>query len=118
MSGAAKVIDDLIGGFNYLLRENGMNVSGGQRQEMSLARAFLRKPKLLILDEPTSAMDSDTENNIMNQIFNLPYKPTIVMITHKIQHLMNMDKIAIILQGKVARFGPKDEVIKQQENNA
>ena len=40
------------------------------------------------------------------------------MITHKIQHLMNMDKIAIILQGKVARFGPKDEVIKQQENNA
>ena len=76
------------------------------------------KPKLLILDEPTSAMDSDAENNIMNHIFNLPYKPTIVMITHKIQHLMNMDKIAIILQGKVARFGPKDEVIKQQENNA
>ena len=118
MSGAAKFIGNLNGGFNYFLKENGMNLSGGQRQTISLARAFLRKPKLLILDEPTSAMDSDTENNIMNQIFNLPYKPTIVMITHKIQHLMNMDKIAIILQGKVARFGPKDEVIKQQENNA
>lgn len=116
LSGADKFIGNLNGGFNYFLKENGMNLSGGQRQTISLARAFLRKPKLLVLDEPTSAMDSETENTVMNTIFNLSYKPTIIMITHKVQHLLNMDKIAVILQGKLARFGPREEVIQQQEN--
>lgn len=115
LSGANKFIGNLNGGYNYFLKENGMNLSGGQRQTISLARAFLRKPKLLVLDEPTSAMDSETENGVMNTIFNLPYNPTIIMITHKIQHLINMDKIAVVLQGKLANFGPRDEIIKQQE---
>jgi len=115
LSTANKFIGNLNGGYNYFLKENGVNLSGGQRQTISLARAFLRKPKLLVLDEPTSAMDSETEFEIMKSIFTLPYKPTILMITHNTNHLINMDKIMVIVAGKVVRFGPTNEILKKQE---
>lgn len=115
LSTANNFIGNLNGGYNYFLKENGVNLSGGQRQTISLARAFLRKPKLLVLDEPTSAMDSETEFEIMKSIFSLPYKPTILMITHNTNHLINMDKIMVLVAGKVVRFGPTSEILQKQE---
>ena len=108
-------IAKLPGGYGYQLIENGMNLSGGQRQSIALARAFIRKPKLLVLDEPTSSMDSETEEKIVNNIFSLPNNPTIVISTHRIQHLTRTDKIGIVVNGQMARLGPTNEILKQQK---
>ena len=108
-------IAKLPGGYGYQLIENGMNLSGGQRQSIALARAFIRKPKLLVLDEPTSSMDAETEEKIVNNIFSLPNNPTIVISTHRIQHLTRTDKIGIVVNGKIARLGPTNEILKQQK---
>lgn len=110
-------IAKLPGGYNYPLIENGMNLSGGQRQSISLARALIRKPKILVLDEPTSSMDSETETKVIENIFSLPYNPTIIISTHRIQYLTNTDKVIVLLNGQIARFGPTNEVIQQQSKD-
>lgn len=109
-------IAKLPGGYNYQLSEGGMNLSGGQRQSISLARALIRKPKILILDEPTSSMDSETEEKVVKNIFNLSYNPTIIISTHRIQHLINTDRVAIIVNGQISRIGPTKDIIQQQKN--
>lgn len=109
-------IAKLPGGYNYQLIEGGMNLSGGQRQSIALARAFIRKPKILILDEPTSSMDTETEEKIVKNIFSLEYNPTIIISTHRIQHLINTDKVAVLVNGQISRIGPTSEIIQQQKN--
>lgn len=109
-------IAKLPGGYNYQLIEGGMNLSGGQRQSIALARAFIRKPKILILDEPTSSMDTETEEKIVKNIFNLEHNPTIIISTHRIQHLINTDKVAILVNGQISRIGPTSEIIQKQKN--
>tara|TARA_B110000444_G_scaffold65045_1_gene60902 strand:- start:433 stop:2142 length:1710 start_codon:yes stop_codon:yes gene_type:complete len=108
-------IAKLPGGYNYPLIDNGLNLSGGQRQSIALARAFIRKPKILVLDEPTSSMDSETEEKVVKNIFSLPYNPTIIISTHRIQHLTKTDKIGIVVNGQMARFGPTQDIIQQQQ---
>ena len=103
-------------GYSYQLIENGLNISGGQRQSIVLARAFLRKAKILVLDEPTSSMDSETEQKVVNNIFSLPYNPTIIISTHRLQHLTKTNKIAVMLNGEITRFGPTDEIIQIQKS--
>ena len=112
---AHEFIAKLPGGYSYELVENGLNLSGGQRQSIALARAFIRKPKLLVLDEPTSSMDSETEEKVVKNIFSLPYNPTIIISTHRIQHLTNTDKIGIVVNGKIARLGPTNDILQQQK---
>ena len=116
LAGCHDFIAKLPGGYNYQLVENGMNLSGGQRQSIALARALIRKPKILMLDEPTSSMDSETEQKVTENLFNLPYKPTIIISTHRLQNLINTDKIGILVNGQIARFGPTNEIIQQQNN--
>tara|TARA_B110000003_G_C16646290_1_gene532204 strand:- start:322 stop:2034 length:1713 start_codon:yes stop_codon:yes gene_type:complete len=109
-------IAKLPNGYSYQLIENGLNISGGQRQSIVLARAFLRKAKILVLDEPTSSMDSETEQKVVNNIFSLPYNPTIIISTHRLQHLTKTNKIAVMLNGEITRFGPTDEIIQIQKS--
>ncbi len=116
MSCAHDFIAKLPGGYNYTLTENGSNLSGGQRQAIALARSFIRKPKLLVLDEPTSSMDANTEQIIINNIMNLPYNPTILISTHRTNQLLKTDKVCIIVDGKLAAFGPTSEIIKQNNS--
>tara|TARA_B110000483_G_scaffold214044_1_gene263629 strand:+ start:37 stop:1605 length:1569 start_codon:yes stop_codon:yes gene_type:complete len=103
-------------GYSYPLIEGGLNISGGQRQSIVLARAFLRKAKILVLDEPTSSMDSETEERVVNNIFSLPYNPTIIISTHRLQHLTKTNKIAVMVNGEITRFGPTEEIIQIQKN--
>ena len=110
-------IAKLPGGYNYNLVDGGSNLSGGQRQAIALARSLLREPKLLVLDEPTSSMDSNTEQIIINNIMSLPYNPTIVISTHRTNHLIRTDKIGIIVDGKLAAFGPREEILKEKKSN-
>ena len=114
LSNAHSFISQLPGGYNYVLKENGSNLSGGQRQSISLARALIKKPKILVLDEPTSSMDADTEKLVVENIYNLDYSPTIIIASHKINILTACDKILIIGDGKVLNFGPTNEIIKTQ----
>ena len=116
LSCAHDFIAKLPGGYNYTLTENGSNLSGGQRQAIALARSFIRKPKLLVLDEPTSSMDANTEQTIINNIMNLPYNPTILISTHRTNHLLKTDKVCVIVDGKLAAFGPTNEIIKENKS--
>ena len=116
LSCAHDFIAKLPGGYNYTLMENGSNLSGGQRQAIALARSFIRKPKLLVLDEPTSSMDANTEQTIINNIMNLPYNPTILISTHRTNHLLKTDKVCVIVDGKLAAFGPTNDIIKKNKS--
>ena len=89
--GAHEFIATLPKAYYYDVSEQGLNLSGGQRQSIALARTLIRKPKLLVLDEPTSSMDTDSEMKVINHIFNLDYKPTIIIATHNANHLLNVD---------------------------
>ncbi len=117
LASAHDFIAKLPNGYSYNLAENGANLSGGQRQAIALARCLIRKPKLLVLDEPTSSMDGNTEQVIMDNIMSLEYKPTIVIATHRINHLLKTDKIGVIIDGKLASYGPKDQILKENTSN-
>ncbi len=109
-------IAKLPGGYNYELKNGGSNLSGGQRQAIALTRSLIRKPKVLVLDEPTSSMDSNTELQIINNIMSLDYNPTIVISTHRTNHLIRTDKIGILVDGKLATFGPREDILKQEKS--
>ena len=79
-----------------------------------MARCFIRKPKILVLDEPTSAMDVQTEQQIINNILSLSYNPTVLISTHRTNHLNQVDKIGIMGEGKLLRYDDKDKIINQQ----
>ena len=109
-------IAKLPGGYNYQLLDGGSNLSGGQRQAIAITRSLIRKPKLLILDEPTSSMDSNTEQVIINNIMSLNYNPTVVVSTHRTNHLVRTDKIAVLVDGKLAAFGPREDILKETKS--
>ena len=110
--GAHDFIAALPKAYFYEVSEQGLNLSGGQRQSIALARALIRKPKMLVLDEPTSSMDTDSELKIINHIFNLDYKPTIIIATHNANHLLNVDTVALMVNGQVTRVAPREEIVK------
>ncbi len=115
--GAHEFIATLPKAYFYEVSEQGQNLSGGQRQSIALARALIRKPNILVLDEPTSSMDTDNEQKVVNHIFNLDYKPTIIMATHNANHLLNVDTVAIMVNGQITRVDPRAEIVKTQNNS-
>ena len=66
----------------------------------------------MVLDEPTSSMDGATEEKIINNIMSLNYNPTLIISTHRTNHLLRVDKIGVIIDGKLVQYGPRDEIIK------
>jgi ABC-type multidrug transport system fused ATPase/permease subunit len=98
-------------GFNTNIGESGIRLSGGQKQRLSLARALIRRPDILILDEGTSALDSDSERIIRNSINNISHKMTIVMIAHRISTLEDTDIIYVIDKGKCVESGTYTELL-------
>lgn len=117
LAGAHKFIGTLPGGYNYNIIDNGGNLSGGQRQSIALARCLLRKPKIMVLDEPTSSMDNSSEERIINNLFNLNYNPTIIISTHKLSYLLNVDKVALMVDGKLQNYDHPSNIIKVQNND-
>ena len=113
LSCAHDFITKMPGGYNYILNDNGSNLSGGQRQAIALARCLVRKPKVLVLDEPTSSMDGNTEEKIINNLLSLPYKPTVIISTHRTNHLVRVDKIGILIDGQLVQYGPREKILRQ-----
>jgi len=98
---AYNFISNLPKGFETMVGDRGLLLSGGQKQRIAIARAMIRDPDLLIFDEATSALDVDTENKLMDIIYNLSKNKTVVIITHKIDIFKKADKILMIDNGKI-----------------
>ncbi len=100
--------------FNYLVKSKGTNLSGGQKQRVSIARALIRQPKILILDDATSAVDLASERKILLAIDKLDYRPTLLMISQKVASVRRMDKILVLNNhGEVDGFGSHEVLMKE-----
>ncbi len=107
-------IQNLPIGYDTFLDENGKNLSGGQRQRLDIARALLRKPKLIIFDEATSNLDTITESAIKDTIFNLNKEITCIIIAHRISTIKNCDKIIVMDKGEIVEIGTHQELINKK----
>ena len=105
-------------GYGTLIGEGGMALSAGQRQRIALARAFYGNPFLVVLDEPSSNLDSEGEQALMNAIMNVRRRGGIVIvITHRPKSLDAVDKLLVVGNGTVQAFGDRDEVLRKVLRN-
>ena len=91
--------------YETIVGERGIRLSGGQRQRVRIARAFYRKPKILILDEATNALDTVTEEKVIQSLKNLSNSLTVILVSHRISVLRNCDKIILVEDKKIADEG-------------
>jgi ABC-type multidrug transport system fused ATPase/permease subunit len=105
------IINELPDKYNTTIGERGIRLSGGQRQRIGIARAVYLNPKILILDEGTSALDNETEKKVMEAINKLSKKITIILVAHRLNTVRNCDKIYKFEKGKVIAEGKFDEII-------
>lgn len=114
LTGCHEMILKLSNGYDTEIGESGAVLSGGQRQRVALARVFYGLPKLLIMDEPNSNLDTEGEQALLNAIlYAKKLNITTVIISHKINVLSLVDKILVVTEGKTAIYGPREEVLKR-----
>ena len=99
-------------GYETMLGRGGVNISGGQKQRLCIARALLRKPKILILDDSTSAVDTETELRIREHLDKLLHNTTVFIITQRINTMQTADRVLILEDGKVDALGEPDELMR------
>lgn len=109
-----EVIAQLPDGLDTMVMEHGSNLSGGQRQRISIARAFIRDPKILILDEATSALDSISEEKIRVATDNLVQNRTTLIVAHRLATIKNADYIAVVGRGGLKEFGSYEELMEKK----
>ena len=100
--------------YDSMLSASGQNISQGQRQLLSIARAFLAHPKILILDEATSSVDTRTEKKIQDAMVNLMKNRTSLIIAHRLSTIQDADCIVVMDQGKIVEMGNHDELITRK----
>ena len=102
-------------GYDTVVGERGVTLSGGQRQRIALARAFLTDPRILILDDSTSAIDSATEDEIQRAIFRAAQGRTTLIITHRLSQIRWADQIAVLRQGRLVDAGTHDDLMQSSD---
>ena len=112
---ASEFIEKLPHKFDTLIGENGVRLSGGEKQRLSIARAILKKSPIILLDEATSSLDADTEDKIQKAISFLTKGRTTIVIAHRLSTILNSDKIYVIDKGQVAGEGKHDDLLKSSE---
>mgnify|MGYP001420158119 FL=1 len=115
LSFCLEFIEKLPEKFNTIIGENGFRLSGGEKQRLSIARAMLKKSKIILLDEATSSLDAETENKIQNALNLLTKNRTTLVIAHRLSTIMNSKKIYVIDSGKVAAEGDHSTLLKTSE---
>ena len=113
LSGTHDFMGRLANGYELRLADRGDSLSGGQRQSIAVARALAGKPSILLLDEPTSAMDTQTEMALIDRLQSELADRTAIIITHRLPLLKLVSRIIVMEQGKVIADGPRDAVLKQ-----
>ena len=111
---AHEFITKLPDGYETWVGSGGRNLSGGERQRVSIARTIIQNPKILILDEATAAMDTETERNIQNSLTALKAGRTTIAIAHRLSTLRDADKLAVINNGECVEFGTYTELMEKQ----
>ena len=102
-------------GYNTLVGEKGVTLSGGQKQRLAIARAILKNPRLLILDDSTSAVDVETEAEIRQALGKLMLGRTTFIIAHRIQSVMMADLILVLDKGEIVQMGTHEELLNQPD---
>jgi len=112
---AHEFIETLDQSYDTVIGERGVTLSGGQRQRLALARAFLTDPRILVLDDSTSAIDSATEDKIQRAIANAARGRTTILITHRLSQIRWADLIIVMRMGRIAEMGTHEELMKTSE---
>ena len=113
LSGFESILKKFPNGLSFFVSEGGRELSGGQRQILALVRAFISRPNVIILDEPTSAMDPRHENLFVKNLGNFTKDKTFIVVTHRKPILSIVDRILVIEEGKVILDGPSNEVLQK-----
>jgi len=112
---AHEFIDKLPNGYETIIGENGVRLSGGEKQRLSIARAMIKKSPIILLDEATSSLDAETESKIQDALKILTKDRTTIVIAHRLSTILNSDQIYIIDAGNVVANGKHDELLKSSE---
>jgi len=111
---ADEFIEKLPEGYDTLVGERGIKLSGGQRQRVAIARALLKKAPILVLDEATSSLDSESEKYIQDGLWELMKDKTAIVIAHRLSTIKHLDRILVLDNGDIVQDGTHDELIKQE----
>ena len=108
---AAEMVKDKPTGLDYMIEQHGRNLSGGQRQRLTIARALVRRPDILILDDSAAALDYATEAALRRAVTDLPYHPTVLLISQRIASVQAADRIAVLEDGALVGVGTHDTLL-------
>lgn len=112
---AKQMIEDKSGQLDFVLEQEGKNLSGGQRQRMTIARALVRKPKVLILDDAASALDYATGAALNKALRNTDFAPTVITVSQRVAAIRNADTIVVLDEGEIVGVGTNDELLRSCE---
>ena len=115
LAAADEFIDKLPNKYKTLIGENAIRLSGGQKQRISIARAILKNSPIILLDEATSSLDADSEEKVQNAIFNLTKNRTTLVIAHRLSTINKADKIILMKDGNVLKYGTHSELLKNSK---
>ena len=113
IAGLADDVDGFPGGYEQLVGERGITLSGGQKQRTAIARAVMRDPRILILDDSLSAVDTYTEETILHNLRDVRENRTTLIVSHRVSTIRDADLICVLSEGRIIERGTHDELLLQ-----
>lgn len=118
LANALEIVEQKKEGLDHVVLEGGTGFSGGQKQSLLLARSILRNPSILLLDEPTAALDDVSERTLINNLKEWSAHRTLIVATHRPAVLQLVDRIIVVHEGKIVKDGPRNEILNSSQANA